>query len=847
MRIITIYIEMRSFSVFDKLLVFLVIGSFLFAGYLLWDDSLLFGKNDAVDISSSVGEVKSLKNDVRRKSRKNFSWLSLEEKSPLFNGDSLFTGKGSELELHLHDGTEMTISENTLIVLEKSSSALNLDLKYGEVDRIENAQNKIVLNQGGEKSEFEGSRNSVLSIKAKEGKAVLKVITGEVKVKSKSGESKIVAGKNDKVAIEKPVVVIKPPTLLEPLNNTIYLKDSQRMLAADGQFKKSPLEFKWEKNSEGAFLIQIAKDKDFKEIFLKKELTELNFVLSEIPPLGKYFWRVGAINEVSRTVLNSSAFSVNLQADPQLTLNYPPNQSKFWMTRDKITQKFSWTKASLVKSYEIEIAKDSEFTEVLFKQPTGDNQIEWKQVPGFGTYYWRVNTDLAQTNIQEFTIGENKNPILVAPPSGSTLIVKDYKIILPTEKLEDVDTKPIGSEFEFKWDGSEFSAVVLEFSAKKDFKNPQEIKLQQKFKENFAKLKTLPPGDYFWRVRGEDSRHSENLASQPFQIKILPEIVKTDVAGPAVSDADKRIEMRPLPGRSPSSVGKWFKPFDLSGQGKPYLEWDSVGEKAVYKLVISKDKGGKNVVLNKDVTKNTYDWEDMKPGYYYWAVNAKESTLTKASTKAFGSLKVTVPPPNPLPVNVKKERVLTDEQMKAPFPKAKMSWTASPLAESYRVEVATDKKFSKPKLFKSDQTSAMHKVESSGDYFWRVTALDKSNNPVSDVGPVSEFNFDRSFGLYPPVSSNPKFDSSMVFLSKKSSHLVLGWQKVDGATRYEFELSLDSDFKTSYYKGKSKSLKEYLPIELPAGKNFWRVRAINEKYQSEWSDASPFVVSYGNK
>ncbi|OQW46880.1 MAG: hypothetical protein A4S09_02945 [Proteobacteria bacterium SG_bin7] len=466
-------------------------------------------------------------------------------------------------------------------------------------------------------------------------------------------------------------------------------------------------------------------------------------------------------------------------------------------------------------------------------------------MPGFGTYYWRVNTDLTQTNLQEFTIGENKNPVLSSPPSGSTLIVKDYKIIFPSEKLEAVDTKPVGTEFEFTWDNSEFSEVALEFSSDKDFKNPKEIKFSQKLKEHFAKLKNLPSGDYFWRVRGIDSRHSENLASVPFQIKIMAEIIKTDVVGPSVSDADKRIEMRPIPGRSPSSVGKWFKPFDLSGKGRPYLEWNSVGENAIYNLVISKDKEGKNIVLRKDVKENIFNWEDMKPGYYYYSVNAKESTLTKASKKSFGSLMVSVPPPTPMPVNLKKEKVLTDVEMSAPLPKAKMSWSPAPLAENYRIEVANDKNFSKPKFFKSAQTSAMHSVEGNGKYYWRVTALDENNNPISEMGPVSEFDFERSFGLYAPVGSNPKFDSSMVFLSKKSSHLVLGWKKVEGATQYEFELSLDSDFRSSYYKGKSKALKEYLPIELPAGKNFWRVRAVNEKYQSDWSDANPFVVSYG--
>jgi hypothetical protein len=842
---------MRFFSKFDKFLLFLAIGIFLFAGYLLWDDSILFGGSDSTAGLTAVGEVRLTKNDVRRKSKRNFSWSGLDTNSRLFSGDSLFTGKFSELQLKLDDGTEMTISENTLIVLEKSSTALNLDLKYGEVDRIE-TQTKIVLNQGGEKSEFTGTQNSVLSIKSKEGKAVLKVLAGEVKVKSKAGEQKIVAAsKNDNIQLDKPKPVIKAPKLLSPFNNAIYLLESKKLLGEDGQFKISDLEFKWQnisENAPGSVFFQVARDKEFKDVVFKKELTESQIALKDkdVPREGKYFWRVGAMSDVGRQAMYSTPHLVSLQKDPQLALTYPPNQAKFWINKNKPAQKFSWVGNSLSKSYEIEIGKDAEFKEVVLKQTVNADKFEWNNVPSLGKYYWRIKTALAAPPAQEFTLIENRNPVALLPAANTTLILKDFKVILPEEKMEIVDSKPKGTDFEFKWETGEFAESIIEFSTKSDFKDPKEIKFSIRVKEGPAKLKELPAGDFFWRVRGEDNRHSENLASAALPIKILADIVKTNVTAPELANAEKKIEMRPIAGRSPSSTGRWFKPYDLSGNGRPYLEWNSIGDKAKYNLVISKDQDGKNVVVKKEVNENKFDWQDMKPGNYFWFVSAAESTLTKEGSKAVGTLKVTVPSPAPQAVSLKKEKVLTDDQMKASGPKAKLSWSPSPMAANYRVEISKDKSFAKAKPFKSKETAAMHTVEGSGTYYWRVTALDKESNAISEPGIFSEFTFDRSLGLYPPVSANPKFDSSMVFLSKKASHLVLGWQKVEGATQYEYEVSLDPSFKTPYKKGKSKALKEYLEIELPAGKNFWRVRAINDKYQSEWSEPSPFLVSYGN-
>ncbi len=827
----------KSFTIFDKSLLILAIILFFFAGFLLWDDSLIFGSKD-LGTGTAVGEVQIVKNDVRRKSKRDFSWLNLKQDDPLFSGDSLFTGKDSQLQLHLSDGTEMTIAPNTLIVLEKSSSALNLDLKYGEVDRIENAQNKIVLNQGGERSEFTANK-AVLSIKTIQGKAELKVITGEVRVKNKTGESKVVAGK--KLQMERPAE--KPPKLIAPNNNALYFLESKRFLAANGTVYPAPLEFKWEIQGTRSVFLEIAKDKLFKDLVIKKELSESAHVLTEPIEPGKYFWRVGAISEISRAVINSEVQAITLEKDPQLTLTYPVAQARFWQAKNKINQKFSWVGDPLIKNYELEVARDPDFKELVFKETTAKDKAEWQKVPAFGKYFWRVRTALLQSNIQDFTVDENKNPVAVFPPPGSTLILKDFKIILLTEKMDSVDTKPTAAAFEFKWEHSDFAEVWLELSSKADFK---EIKFQQKLKENSLKLTQLPAGEFFWRVRGEDPRHAENLASLPVNIKIIPEVIKANVIAPQLTEADKMIEMRPIPGRSPSAVGeKWFKPIDLSGKNRPYLEWNAGGDKAVYSLVISKDKEGNQVVLKKDVTQNRFDWDTMKPGFYYWSVNTRESTLVKESSKSVGTLKVTVPPPVPTGVSLKKEKVLTEEQMKAVGPKAKLSWTKAPLAQSYRVEISRDKNFTKPQRFKSREESAMHAVEGNGTYFYRITALDENSVTISEPGPISEFSFERSFGLYPPVGSTPKFDSSMVFLSKNSSHLVLGWQKVEGATQYEFELSMDSEFKNTYYKGKSKALKEYLPIELPAGKNFWRVRAVSDKYQSDWSDPNPFLVSYG--
>lgn len=823
---------------------------FIFAGYLLWDDSILFEKHEISGVDA-VGEVSLAKNDVRRKTKQEFSWSTLPTESPLYSGDSLFTGKDSQLLLKLNDGTEMTISENTLIVLEKSTSSLNLDLKYGEVDKIENSASKIILTQAGERSEVQGSKESILSIKSIKGSAaVVKVVSGEVKIKKKTGESKtIVAGKSEKIDPIKPKQVL-PPRLEQPASNSVFLLDRKTLINPNGEINKRN-KFSWQKHSEESVLLQLARDKDFKQIIFKQELTDSEFIFPNFKDAGKYFWRVGSISAVSRSVLNSDTHILNVMPTLQVAELSPSHQMTRWDFKSELRQKFSWTPNRLFQSYKIEISKGSEFLDLLVSEELKTESFEWKSIKEFGTYYWRLTASTGKgessysvtTEPHEFTILENKSPVALFPPAETTLIVKGRKLLLPGESLELAETKPEAEFFTFKWDKSNFAKVVFEISPTPEFKD---IRFSQSTLDSEIKISNLPAQEGYWRVRGEDERHSKSLASTPIKLKVLSEIIKTEVSAPTISKADKQIEMRPRGNRLPSAIDRdWYKPFDLSGQNRPFIEWEKIPGAKKYNVAIAKDRSFKFVVQTASVEENIYRWPEMKPGFYYWSVNATESALSKEGAKAYGTVQIFVPPPLLDQVNLKKEKVLTEKEMAAAMPRVKLKWRPSPLAKSYRVEIAKDQKFTNPQKFKSHNESLSHAIKENGDYFWHVTALDSEDKEISVFSEPSKFSFERTYGLYTPAALNPKFDSSMVFMSKKASHVVLGWQKIKGAAKYEFELSQDSDFKKPYYKGSSSALKEYLPIELPSGKNYWRVRAVNEKYQSDWVEPSPFVVSYG--
>mgnify|MGYP000374426447 CR=1 FL=1 len=108
---------MGKYSKFDKQIMSVALLVFLVSAYLISNPSLIDSFLDKKIKGHEIAIVLHSTNDVRRRHKKSFQWLSLDKKKAIIDGDSVFTGSDSTSEIKLHSGSRIRLSENSLVVL----------------------------------------------------------------------------------------------------------------------------------------------------------------------------------------------------------------------------------------------------------------------------------------------------------------------------------------------------------------------------------------------------------------------------------------------------------------------------------------------------------------------------------------------------------------------------------------------------------------------------------------------------------------------------------------------------------------------------------------------------------
>lgn len=140
----------------------------------------------------------------------------------------------------------------------------------------------------------------------------------------------------------------------------------------------------------------------------------------------------------------------------------------------------------------------------------------------------------------------------------------------------------------------------------------------------------------------------------------------------------------------------------------------------------------------------------------------------------------------------------------------------SPLLKSVEVDGS---------LFKS----LSPKLRFGTNYFWKVRAL--NNNDTSGWSDLFKFRTLDSLQLDIPANN----------LVNAQINVKIGWKKVTGATKYDYELSTTPDFNDPLRYATEQTV--LIPEGLTFGtKYYWRVRARHESDTTSWGDSRNFTV-----
>ena len=524
-----------------------------------------------------IGTITFKKRVAERKYSGQVIWEDLSQKAPLYNFDSIRTAEDSYSIITLQNGTKIKLDENTLILLTVSDKGTSIDLSKGSIATIasglKKGQKSIQIKTKGTKVEF--TKGSINLSRNENSEMLLSVDEGNAKIKTKDGEKNI--GADNIVVFSKSGTKIQEKTisLISPGNN------SNVMTLKDGMF----VSFSWKLKSKVAVNLELAKDKNFKQILQVVKVIGTNKML--FVPIGTIYWRVKEWGNPSNvTTVNK----LHVLKDTLATPLFPRNNKTFYFTKILPTVSFNWTKSKYANQYNIVISKTKsfKFSPVLL-QSEGTN-ISISNLKS-GTYYWTIRNKYSfmtealgdPKSIQTFTIKKKKKitrPLLLSPANQMS-----YSSIHLTQK-----------SIVFNWqENKDYKNYVL-FIAK-DAKFSKTIATIKRYSNYYSYNKKLNPGLYYWKIQGSFKNKKIDSITRIIRIALPQAIYLT----------------RPF-NNSKVVLNK-------DGALVSFI-WKGPTEVKKYKLLVSKDRSFSKLLISKIFTNKAALHLFTKSGSYFWQVQA---------------------------------------------------------------------------------------------------------------------------------------------------------------------------------------------------------------------------------
>jgi hypothetical protein len=558
------------------------IGSVIIASFALLFYTDITRKADAGE-SELIGTITFKRKTAHRKYASQVVWEELEQNEKIYNYDSIRTADLSEAIIHLKDGTEIDLNENSMILLALTKDELDLKFTQGSIyakrDELKDNAKKLSITALGTtvvvgKGNVNLSRHegTDLNLTVDRGNATIKAGDAERLVKA---DQRVIVSKDNKEVKVLPLNL--RPTSPPPNGYFITTSDSKTIY------------FSWKPVSgQGNLYLDIARDSQFNDIITQKSVSRNATVSLQ---RGIYYWRLRAINQ-SREVEYSEVRRVSIIGDKPVVLISPQDGMKYtyWAVLPLI--KFKWSKSDIAASYTLIISKDQAMSNIVKRVQTPNNSIAFDELEQ-GTYFWRVDTATGlrgvsnlQSTLHKLTIDVKKEiepPKLLYPPDNNRIsrkILENHHITFTWEKNPEMDS------------------FHLSIARDRDFKS---ILFTSESSVNFLQFnEILSTGEYHWRVTGKlKSGELTNPSltrtliiteSQPLQL-IMPE--DNVIIEPSGSDMNSSVKFA------------WAR---TDVQGKFHLE-------------ISRDENFTSIFKKHDGDSHSVDIDDIESGSYFWRVS----------------------------------------------------------------------------------------------------------------------------------------------------------------------------------------------------------------------------------
>jgi hypothetical protein len=564
----------------------------------------------------------------------------------------------------------------------------------------------------------------------------------------------------------------------------------------------SEISFKWGRGANAEkYYLNIYKDSTLTQVLFRQMVNDTFYVFPNgvfpWPELKKCFWQVYSYaSEYSQSGSEIWSFTRYSESDikPEPPLLFLPRDN----TKNNALQvTFSWIASSRALSYELQVATDDKFTNIVFCDSSIITTSRALSGLNYDTkYYWRVNAKNS-IGISNFSTVWSFSTIsyLVSPINNSTIILNLYygrePILFTWLKIDSTSRYRLQVSSD-----TVFTKIIIDTLVNN---NSSEVSLSYFEKNDITNIES-----FYWRIRRETENGHGNYSSYWSFKTFLPTKLVLPENGSNVIN------------------GLIFR-------------WRGVVKAVSYKVFLYNDSTRLQSASFPSVKDTFYvfpngffPWPELKKCYWQIYSYAPDGSQSMSALWNFTRYSETDIKPEPPLLYMPRDN--SDKIA----PQVTLSWKASSGALSYGLQIATDENFNNIVLYDSLITTTSRTIAAlyyDTKYYWRVNAR--------NYGGVSNFSSVWKFLtiMQKPVLISPADGS--VGASRK---LLLLWRKNPKSEHYRLQVASDSPFSNllcdSLISDSSFVISGLSPQQL----YYWRVRNERSDNISDYSDAWSFTT-----
>src|SRR5207248_2604573 len=250
----------------------------------------------ANSMNSQQAHITALDGTVRIKKASSNAWVHADYNVPLEKGDVIQTGPEGMAKIVFNDGTNYTVKQDSLIVIEENSANehqqtnVAVNVNTGTVDLatgtyLQGSRSTVIMDGATASLAPESSARVKKDPKAQHDEILITKGNGTVERGGKTlqlGAWEMAKMKPDTLGLEK-VKEIGPPTPISPAN-------MMPIFAGGGESK--PIEFSWTPmvNAKG-YRLQVSRNPYFSSLAVDRNVTSSAVMVSGLDE-GPYYWMV---------------------------------------------------------------------------------------------------------------------------------------------------------------------------------------------------------------------------------------------------------------------------------------------------------------------------------------------------------------------------------------------------------------------------------------------------------------------------------------------------------------------------------------------------------------------------